>query len=87
MKIYMVTAFRKTTGNFEHRRIIGVCTGGIFYTKEQAHDSLKDGDCWIARRQGFPDVQIVPYPDGGERYIQTHPDQFESNNLLNLPDC
>ncbi|UNM08204.1 MAG: DUF3892 domain-containing protein [Planctomycetales bacterium] len=87
MATFFVTRSRKTDGKYEHERILGVCDGAYFYSKETVYDSLKDGHRWVAHRDGYPDVEIVPHLREGTKYIQTHSDQFKQNNLLNLPDC
>jgi len=84
---YIVTRSRKTTGKYEHECILGVCDGSLFYSKETVYDSLELGNRWIARRAGYPDVDIIRHPVDGKKYIQTHPDQFKQNNLLELSDC
>ena len=87
MANYTVTGSRKVAGIYEHSRIVGVCAGGNFYDKATVYDSLKAGNTWTVHRAGYPDVQVEAKLDGGIKYIQTRPDQYKQNNLLNLEDC
>jgi hypothetical protein len=94
MATYIVTRVRKElSADGSHRHIAGVCTeSGGYYPRQHVVDSIKAGDKWRTRADGYEAViTTVAYcfraTCAASPYIKTDPDSTKKDNLENLEEC
>lgn len=57
------------------------------YSREQAHDRVKQSPGSIFVAQGGSKADLIPAERDGVKYVRTKPNDTTADNLLSAPNC